>query len=378
MGRQMGAQDELRLVAFEVTRRCRFSCRHCRAASPEATQAGGAGDAQEMELTTEQCKKILKAVADFTGGPTSGGQGCVIILTGGEPMERGDIYELIGYGRRIGLRMVSATCGYTISDQTARKLKEAGLTAISISLDGATVGTHDEFRRTPGAFDAAIGAAKAARKAGIRFQINTTITKDNIAEVPAIAKLAEELGAYCFNPFILVPTGRGREIADQIVEPAKYERLLEDLVELKMRSVVEMRVTCGPQFARVYEQTVSARQITPITNHQSSIINFPVGCMGGRGFGFISYRGDVQTCGFLDVSAGNLVENGYDFAKIWIGSPFLNEIRDCSAYKGACVVCGYVTSCGGCRARAYAMTGDYMESDPICRLVALRMVQGGR
>jgi radical SAM protein with 4Fe4S-binding SPASM domain len=189
--------------------------------------------------------------------------------------------------------------------------------------------------------------------------------------------LAEELGAYCFNPFILVPTGRGKEIADQILDSGAYERLLHVLGELKMRSGIEVRVTCGPQFARVYDQIASTKQLLRTitdksikrTAEESSKGDLPAGCMGGRGFGFISYHGDVQTCGFLDVSAGNLIENGYDFAKIWLGSRFLNEIRDCSAYKGACGACGYVMYCGGCRARAYTMTGDYMESDPICRLV---------
>lgn len=328
-----------RLIAFEVTRRCRFNCRHCRADADRA--------ARDDELTTEQWKRVLDAVAAY--------EKCVIILTGGEPTERDDILELIRHGRRLGLRMVMATCGYAIDDVSLATLKEAGILALSISLDGATAETHDAFRRTPGAFATAVRAAEAARHAGLRFQINTTITRSNLAEVPAIAEKARQLGAYCFNPFILVPTGRGEELTAEILEPSQYATLLADLLQLKTDLPIELRVTCGPQYARVYREA----NLPEPRVHTS-------GCMGGRGFGFISHRGDVQTCGFLDISAGNLVENGYDFAAIWDRSSFLNEIRDLSSYQGPCGRCAYVRVCGGCRARAYAMTGNYMDSDPVC------------
>ncbi len=291
-------------------------------------------------------------------------------------MERSDIYEIIKFGRDLGLRMVMATCGYFVDEKSITKLKEAGLLALSISLDGASAQTHDAFRQTKGAFKSAIKAARIARRADMRFQINTTISKLNLTEVPAIAKLAEELGAYCFNPFILVPTGRGEEIADQILTLAEYEKLLQDLLELKLKSAIEVRVTCGPQFARIYHQAVSSQRSSKIINNQSdfakatpdksSIVNSVTGCMGGRGFGFISYKGDVQTCGFLNISVGNLIENNFDFARIWKSSQFLNEVRNPSLYKGACGLCKYVKICGGCRARAYAMTGDYLATDPIC------------
>jgi radical SAM protein with 4Fe4S-binding SPASM domain len=335
------------IIAFEVTRRCRFNCKHCRANAHK--------DGPIEELTTEQCRKILQAVAKFNK--------CMIILTGGEPMERSDIYDLIRYGRDLGLRMVMAVCGYAINNEAIAKLKEAGILALSISLDGASAQTHDKFRQTKGAFDSAVKAAKSAHRAGIRFQINTTITKSNLREIPAIAKLAKELGAYCFNPFILVPTGRGEKIASEVLEPAEYEKLLHDLFRLKEKSAIEVRVTCGPQFARICRQSKP-----PPAKRPKKIINSPGGCMGGRGFGFISYKGDVQTCGFLNKSAGNLVENGFDFAQIWQGSQFLKEIRNLSAYIGNCGVCEYVGVCGGCRARAYAVTGDYLAADPVCIL----------
>jgi radical SAM protein with 4Fe4S-binding SPASM domain len=255
----------------------------------------------------------------------------MIILTGGEPMERSDIYDLIRYGRDLGLRMVMATCGYLIDEKSISKLKEAGILALSISLDGASAQTHDKFRQTKGAFDLAIKAARVACQAGVRFQINTTVTKSNLREVAAIAKLAQELGAYCFNPFILVPTGRGREIASEVLEPAEYEKLLHDLFQLKEKSAIEVRVTCGPQFARVCRQTklTSLQRPQTIVNRQSSIVS-PVS------------------------------------GKIWVESQFLKEIRNLSAYKGNCGVCEYVGVCGGCRARAYAETSDYLAADSIC------------
>jgi len=344
-------QNKLRLIAFEVTRRCRFNCKHCRA---------NAGFGGAEELNTAQCKKILESVAKFSKA--------IVILTGGEPMERGDIFELIKYGQDLRLRIVMATCGYLIDERSIGKLKEAGVLALSISLDGSSSQTHDAFRQSEGAFNHAVKAAELARRAGIRFQINTTISKINVGEVPAIGKLAEELGAYCFNPFILVPTGRGEEIADQVLASAEYERLLRDLLQMKLKLAIEVRVTCGPQFARLCHQAKrdTAQAPPQIINNQSSIINSVSGCLGGRGFGFISYRGDVQTCGFLDISAGNLVENNFDFAEIWQNSQFLKEIRDISLYKGSCGICEYIGVCGGCRARAYAMTGDYLAEDPIC------------
>jgi radical SAM protein with 4Fe4S-binding SPASM domain len=327
-----------RLIAFEVTRRCWYSCRHCRA------NAGANG---EEELSTDKCKKIIKAIAKYSK--------CILILTGGEPMERSDIYELIRYGRKMGLKPVLATCGYLIDEKTIVRLKKAGVMALSFSIDGANAETHDKFRDAKGAFDLAVNAAKIAHKGRIRFQINTTISRINIDEVIGIAELAKSLGAYCFNPFILVPTGRGREIEDAVLDPVEYEVLLNELLLIKLKSEIKVRVTCGPQFARVCRQA-EAKGLTE---------DVP-GCMGGRGFGFISYRGDVQTCGFLDVPADNLIDNNFDFKKIWEESELLKEIRSVSDYKGKCGICEYVGICGGCRARAYAMSGDYMGEDPVC------------
>ena len=344
--------DRLRLVAFEVTRRCAFNCRYCRASAGYSVG--------QQELATGQCKRILKSVADFTlaGGRRRSGEKRprpVIILTGGEPMEREDIYELGSYGSKLGMRMVMATCGYLINDESIARIREAGVSALSFSLDGASAETNDEFKQTSGAFDAIITAAEIAARSEMPFQINTTITKLNVDEIFGIAELAKKLGANCFNAFALVPTGRAEQMRGQILDPIEYESLLNELLRLKLESEIEVRVTCAPAFARLVRQ----EKLDQLTEGVS-------GCMAGKGFGFISYRGDVQTCGFLDIVAGNLLENDFDFGKIWTESPFLNEIRAPCNYPGNCGTCAYGGVCGGCRARAFALSGDYLAADPVC------------
>jgi AdoMet-dependent heme synthase len=341
-------QQRPHIIAFEVTRHCLLDCPYCRAAAGPAEKL--------MELTTPQCKKILKSVANFT---TTSRQKPLIILTGGEPMLRSDICDLVRYGRKLNMKMALATCGYAINDQSIAKLKKAGLSILSFSIDGASAISHDIFRNSPGSFEMVTSAAKTARKARVPFQINTTITKQNADELVVIAELAEELGARCFNVFILVPTGRASQIADEILDPVEYETLLHELLRLKLESKIEVRLTCAPQFARISRQQKLEKLTGPVS-----------GCIGGGGFGFISCRGDVQACGFLDVSAGNLFEKGQSFKKIWTKSEFLKNLRDLSQYKGNCAICEYSAVCRGCRARAYAATGDYLVSDPLCKYQA--------
>ena len=335
-----GTRDELkpRLIAFEITRRCRYACRHCRANADSETA--------DM-LTTQQCKKIISSIARFAKP--------ILILTGGEPMERADLFEIIEYAHERGLRVVMAICGYLLNEESMAKFKKAGVSALAFSIDGSSADTHDKFRGTDGAFDAVMRAIDIARRAKMPFQINTTISKLNAGEIIGIADLTRRVGAICFNAFMMVPTGRGKEIDDAVLDPVEYESILGELVRIKLRGVVNVRVTCGPAWARVCEQA-RARGLTAEAT----------GCIGGRGFGFISWRGDVQTCGFLDIPAGNLVENGFKFREIWLKSKFLNEIRDVTALSGKCAECEFVGACGGCRARAMAMLGDYLAGDPVC------------
>ncbi len=328
-----------RIVAFEITRRCPLHCRHCRAAAETY---------HEDFLSTQQCVDILQSLARF--------HKCVVILTGGEPMARDDFYEILAGARRAGLRTAVATCGYYLDGKASQRLKKAGVMSVSFSLDGVDARTHDGFRQSEGAFETALRAIGTAREAGLAFQINTTITTLNAGQVEALAQKSVELGATCWNPFILVPVGRGEAIRKLLLGPQEYEDLLVRLAKLKEALPIELRLTCGPQFARVarQEKIETAERV--------------VGCLAATDFAFISYTGDVQTCGFLEISAGNLVENGFDFGSIWTGSDYLNSLRDLGRYKGACGRCGYLAVCRGCRARAQAASGDSLQQDPVCKL----------
>jgi len=330
-----------RLIAFEVTRRCRYQCKHCRA---------NAGPGGQTELTTQQCKKIISSLARFAKP--------ILIFTGGEPMERPDLYELIAYAKMRGLRVVMATCGYLLDEAAMAKLKKAGVSALAFSIDGSSADTHDKFRQSEGAFNAVVKAAQLARQMKMPFQINTTLSKINSGEIIGITELAKRLGAMCLDVFILVPTGRGSDLDTAVLDPVQYEELLGELLGLKLKGDIKIRVTCGPAFARVCEQA-----------KERGLTDHPSGCMGGKGFGFISWRGDVQTCGFMDISAGNLVENNFNFRKIWTESKFLNDIRNVESLKGKCGNCEFVGTCGGCRARALTMLGDHKAPDPVCGFV---------
>jgi radical SAM protein with 4Fe4S-binding SPASM domain len=334
-------ENKPRVIAFEVTRRCRYECKHCRA---------NAGPHGQTELTTQQCKKIILSLAKFSKP--------MLIFTGGEPMERPDIYELIAYTKDRGMRVVMATCGYLLDEESMLKLKKAGVAALSFSIDGSSADTHDKFRQSEGAFDAVVRAAGIARKLKMPFQINTTLSKLNAGEIIGIAELVKRLGAMCLDVFILVPTGRGSDLDNAVLDPVQYEELLGELLGIKLQGGIKIRVTCGPAFARVCEQA-----------KERGLTDHPQGCMGGRGFGFISFRGDVQTCGFMDISAGNLVENGFNFRKIWMESKFLNDIRNVESLKGKCGNCEFVGSCGGCRARALTILGDSKGPAPVCGYV---------
>ena len=183
-----------RLIAWEVTRFCLLHCKHCRGAAQQAAYAG--------ELSTDECRKVLDNVASFARP--------IIILTGGEPMSRPDIYEIASYAHGLGLRVVMAPCGVLLNDETVARIVRSGISAVSISIDGASAESHDAFRGVKGAFDACMRGIEAVKRAGLRFQINTTVSRHNVAELPAILDLATRLGAATFNPFLLVPTGRGR------------------------------------------------------------------------------------------------------------------------------------------------------------------------
>ncbi len=343
----------LKIIAFEITRRCGLACRHCRGDSRN--------ESYPDELSFDEIARILESIGSFSSP--------IIIVTGGEPLSRPDVYDIAARSTALGMRTVLATCGHLLDDGTVPRLLESGISRISVSLDGASSTTHDNFRGVTGAFDAALKGLDAARRHGLEFQINSTLTTLNIGELDALHDLAVKLGAAAFHPFLLVPMGRGKGLADSALSGEEYEAALEHIADLADSSPLEIKPTCSPHYARVIRQRKkeriiqdSASDIQPPSNRHA----MTKGCLGGQGFAFISHTGIVQMCGFIEIEAGNLRKNGYDFRDIWEHSEFFGEIRDIDNYHGKCAVCGFRRVCGGCRARAYYVDGDYLADEPHC------------
>ncbi len=336
-----------RLIAWEVTRSCNLNCVHCRAAARYGPYPN--------ELTTEECLAFLDDVASFSDP--------IIILTGGEPMMREDIFEIAAHGTRLGLRMVMAPCGILMDEENTKRMKEVGIKRLSFSIDGATAETHDTFRGVPGAFDAVLKAIDLAKKVGLEFQVNTTITKHNLHELPQILDLVVKLGAVAHHPFLLVPTGRAANLKDQEISPEDYERTLTWFYEMREKVPIQFKPTCAPHYYRIFRQKEreKGRTVSPKTHGLDAMTK---GCMGGQTFAFVSHTGKVQICGFLDVECGDIRKE--PFSRIWHTSKVFQEMRAWDDYKGRCGYCEFKRVCGGCRARAYAFTGDYMEEEPFC------------
>lgn len=349
-----------RLIAWEVTRTCELNCRHCRAAARYGKY--------DNELSLDEIARTLENVASFSQP--------IIILTGGDPLMREDILDIARIGTDLGLRMVMSPCGKHLTKDKARQMLDAGIKRISISVDGATAQSHDDFRRVPGAFEDAMAGIKAAKKAGLEFQINTTVTQHNVHELEDILDLSIKVGAVAFNPFLLVPTGRGKELAEMEIDPQEYERVLHWIYDRKQNSAIELRPTCAPHYYRIFRQREKeqGRTVTPKTHGFDAMSK---GCMGGQSFAFVSHVGRVQICGFLENECGDIRKANYDFESIWNDSPVFKEMRDLNGYHGRCGYCEYRAVCGGCRARAHATTGDYLDEEPYCIYEPKRPAPGG-
>ncbi|MDQ1278372.1 MAG: AdoMet-dependent heme synthase [Thermodesulfobacteriota bacterium] len=339
----------LRMVAWEVTRSCNLACAHCRASAVCGPYEG--------ELDTAACRRLIDEIAAFSHP--------VIILTGGEPLLRPDIWEIAAYGSGKGLRMVMATNGTLVTEDIAKKMLAAGIRRVSVSLDDPDAVSHDLFRRVPGAFAGTMCGIEAMRRAGMEFQINTTITKDNLAHIEDIHDLALKSGAAALHIFLLVPTGRARELAEQEISAEQYERTLEWLYERSLACPIQLKATCAPHYHRILQQhcgEASGKEAGKRAGHPPPAM--ARGCMGGVSFCFISHTGQVQPCGYLEVDCGQVKEKG--FQGIWGQSAVFQDLRNPSLYKGKCGECKFMSVCGGCRARAYEKTGDYLAEEPYC------------
>ena len=341
---------DLRLVAWEVTRNCNLFCAHCRSSS---------GDEQYPdELSTGECFRLVDQILEV-GRP-------IIILTGGEPLVRQDIFEIADYAVGKGLRVVMGSNGTLINEEMARKMKVVPISRVAVSLDFPVAGLQDDFRGQSGAFDAALAGIAHARRAGIEVQINSTITQLNVGYLDDLLTLALEVGAVAFHPFMLVPTGRGKGLESVELPPEQYEQTLNWIYDkqLELGERMFFKPTDVPHYLRVVQQRQEQAKSPVLSTAHNPGNTLTRGCLAGISFCFVSSQGKVKGCGYLDVVAGDIRQEG--FHNIWFNSPLFNQLRDLSRLKGKCGLCGYKLICGGCRARAYEATGDYLEAEPYC------------
>lgn len=339
-----------RLIAWELTQSCNLRCVHCRASATEGRS--------EEELSTEEAERFVESLSEL-GHP-------IIILTGGEPLLRDDVFQLARKATGFGLRAVLATNGTMIDETIARKIVASGIKRVSISLDGPDAASHDNFRGVSGAFDLALKGIEELKRAGMEFQINTTITKRNCHLIEAMAWFTLNSGAKALHIFLLVPTGRGKDLAKEAISAVEYEKVLHEFYDLSQRIPLEMKATCAPHYYRIVSQKEKGKGAGKALSHgrKQGLSAMTRGCLGGTGFCFISSKGDVCPCGYLPIVAGNIREKS--FKEIWYNAPLFQDLRDLTKLKGKCGRCEYHMVCGGCRARAYSQLGDYLEEEPLC------------
>lgn len=337
-----------RLVFWETTTACNLKCVHCRACPVE--------ERPPDDLTFEESKTLIDQIASFARP--------VLVLSGGEPLVRPDVFEIASYANAAGLRVALATNGTLVTPEVARKIRESGVQRVSISIDGARSESHDAFRRLPGAFDCAWQGIEHIKAEGVPFQVNTTVTRHNIDEIPQILELAKERGAVALHMFLLVPTGCGKEIADdEMITPAEYERVLNWFYDRSKDAGIGLKATCAPHYFRVMRQRAKEEgiRITPETHGFEAMTK---GCLAGSAVCFVSHVGEVYPCGYLPVSAGNIRRE--NFRDIWENAKVFKDLRDEDNLQGKCGYCEYRRVCMGCRARAYGCTGNYLDPEPYC------------
>ncbi len=329
------------LVLFELTKACSLACRHCRAeAGPQR---------EPDELSTREVTTVLDDLAGL-GPPRP-----IVVLTGGDPLERDDILTIVRHGASRGLRMAVSPAATPRTAARLASLREAGAVAVSLSLDGATMESHDAFRRTPGSFEWTLTACRAAKAAGVHLQVNTTLCRDNLTELTGISELVSSMAVGLWSVFFMVPVGRGRDIA--ALSANDTERTLGALRDLGRN--IPLKTTEAPQFRRLLIQGSALRQ--------PDVKRPPLAVSDARGVVFISRRGDVQPSGFLPIIVGNVRER--PLTDIYASSPLLRAIRDPERLRGRCGRCEFRSLCGGSRAQAFARSGDPLGEDPTCPYV---------
>ena len=354
-------------ISWNLTQRCNLLCAHC------YMSAFSGADASQ-ELTTEECRRVINEIAQVNPN-------VFLILTGGEPLLRKDLFDIAAYAAEKEFTVVLGTNGVLLRDKQARLMRQHGIQGASVSLDSTDPATHDAFRQLPGAHQGAIRATEALRAEGLDFSIHTSVTSWNLNEIPAIIDLSRSLGARVLNLFFLVRTGRGQDLTD--ITAAQYEQLLTYLARVqgigngeggsvKPPSIFDppedpwsvpagrsgdliIRAKCAPHFRRI---------IYTLDPTSPLLKNFAHGsCPAGKYYCRIMPEGDITPCPYMPISAGNLRRQS--FPAIWEGASVLNDLRD-PRLGGRCGACEFSKICGGCRCRAYATYGDYLAEDPGC------------
>ena len=347
------------LVVWDFTHKCNLSCKHCYSNS---------GASSQKELTTKEALEVVDQLADF--GVTA------LAFSGGEPLGRKDFFEVASHAAKRGLYVSVATNGTLLIKENVKKLKQAKINYVEVSIDGATAETHDAFRGASGAFENAVAGLKTCVGADLCACIATTATKSNIAEMPGILDLAEEIGAERFTYFNFIPTGRGKELSNQDLSPEEREKLMLYLLDRMSKGYKVTILTTAPQLARVSLQcqgpgdeatmSMAHMQTIKVSKKAVPLADFIGGCGAGRLYCSLSPQGDVHPCVFLPINVGNLKTE--KFGDIWLNSKLFNALRNRDNLKGACGKCNYKYICGGCRARASAYNNDIMSSDVGCIL----------
>lgn len=342
--------DAPMLLYWEATQSCELACIHCRATALPRRDP--------HELSTAEAQNLLRQIASFEGRLTPH-----LVITGGDPLRRPDLFELIDYGRSLGLSISATPAGTAaLTPQVVDRFQAAGVSSLALSLDGSTPALHDAFRGVPGSYAWTVAGAHAIIARGIPLQINTMVTEDTLADLPAIHQVIRDMGITRWALFFLITTGRGTSLAQ--VSPAQSERMLNWLWEINQARDTSFLIKTTE--AHHYRRIAVERMRRHLS--EDDILATPVGrgfgIRDGNGIAFVSHRGEVYPSGFLPLSAGNVRESS--LVEIYRDSPLFRKLRDAEQLSGKCGDCAFRILCGGSRARAYAETGDPMASDPLC------------
>jgi AdoMet-dependent heme synthase len=335
------------LVIWEVTQACDLACVHCRASAQS--------ERNPAELTTDQGRRLLDEIRSF-GEP-------LMVFTGGDPLKRPDLYDLIRHSVSIGLRTnVTPSATPLLTAEAIDGFKEAGVTRMAISVDGPDAASHDDFRGIPGTFDRAMFALRHARDIGLDTQFQTTVTRRNMNRLAEVAEIAKEVRTKMWSLFFLIVTGRAAE-DDDLLAP-EYEQVFSFMYELSKTAPFGLKTTEAMHYRRYVAQRMRAEGASTHNQAAKDVAWRTAGVSDGKGFVFVSHTGEIFPSGFLPVSGGNVLKDS--LTDVYRNSDLFRQLRDPEQRGGKCGMCEYQKICGGSRSRAYALTGDFLAEDPRC------------